>query len=81
MIRNIEIMGEAARNIEQRLPDFAEQHPEVPWADMYFMRNRVSHGYFAVDLEIVWKTTQNDLPALGEQVSSLLEDLQKKNWP
>lgn len=79
VIRNIEIMGEAARNIEQRHPDFAEQHPEVPWADMYFMRNRVSHGYFAVDLEIVWKTTQNDLPGLGEQVSSLLEDLQKNS--
>lgn len=65
MIRNIEIMGEAARNIEQRHPDFAEQHPDIPWADMYFMRNRVSHGYFTVDLEIVWKTIQNDLPGLA----------------
>lgn len=79
VIRNIEIMGEAARNIEQRHPDFAKQHPDVPWADMYFMRNRVSHGYFTVDLEIVWKTIQNDLPGLARQVSTLLTDLQKNN--
>lgn len=77
VIRNIEIIGEAARNIEQRHPDFANQHPEVPWSDMYFMRNRVSHGYFAVDLEIVWKTTQIDLPELSKAVTPLLKNLQK----
>lgn len=79
VIRNIEIIGEAARNIEQRHRNFADQHPEVPWSDMYLMRNRVSHGYFAVDFEVVWKTIQNDLPELAEQVTVILGDLQRTN--
>lgn len=77
VIRNIEIIGEAARNIEQRHRNFADQHPEVPWSDMYLMRNRVSHGYFAVDFEVVWKTIQRDLPELAEQVTVILGDLQR----
>lgn len=46
VIRNIEIMGEAANNIRQHHPDFAAQHQEIPWEDIYWMRNRVAHGYF-----------------------------------
>jgi uncharacterized protein with HEPN domain len=68
VIRNIEIIGEAARNIEQHSPEFAAQHPDIPWEDMYLMRNRVSHGYFSVDLEVVWKTVQRDLPELEQQI-------------
>lgn len=68
VIRNIEIIGEAARNIERRYPDFSGQHPDVPWEDIYLMRNRVSHGYFSIDLEIVWKTIQSDLPVLEQQI-------------
>lgn len=75
VIRNIEIIGEAAKNIEHHYPGFASLHPEVPWGDMYVMRNRVSHGYFTVDLEIVWKTIQNDLPGLSIQLTELLDDM------
>ena len=71
VIRNIEIMGEAARNIERRYPEFSALHPDVPWEDIYLMRNRVSHGYFSIDLEIVWKTIQNDLPLLEQQILAL----------
>ncbi len=71
VIRNIEIIGEAARNIERNDPVFAAQHAEIPWEVIYAMRNRVAHGYFKVDLEIVWKTIQADLPALGWQISKL----------
>lgn len=46
VIRNIEIMGEAARRIDRRYPDFASQHPEVPWGEMYVMRNRVRMAIF-----------------------------------
>jgi uncharacterized protein with HEPN domain len=73
VIRNIEILGEAARNIERHYPAYASQHAEVPWSDIYLMRNRVSHGYFSVDLEIVWKTIKHDLPALAAQISALLK--------
>lgn len=75
VIRNIEIVGEAARNIERHHPDFATRHPDVPWEDVYLMRNRVSHGYFTVDLEIVWTTVKRDIPELEEQAKRLLAGL------
>lgn len=75
VIRNVEIIGEASRNIEQRHPEFAGAHPELPLAYAYQMWNAVAHGYFKVDLEIVWKTIQNDLPRLHEQIKKALEDL------
>jgi uncharacterized protein with HEPN domain len=74
VIRNIEIIGEAAQNIQKHAPEFARQHADIPWEDMYLMRNRVSHGYFTVDLAVVWRTVQRDIPELGRQI----ELLQKK---
>jgi uncharacterized protein with HEPN domain len=68
VIRNIEIIGEACHNIEVHFPDFTTAHPELPLAFAYQMRNAVAHGYFKVDLEIVWKTIQNDLTLLYKQV-------------
>lgn len=75
VIRNIEIIGEASHNIEDHYPEFAAAHPELPLAFAYQMRNAVAHGYFKVDLEIVWKTIQNDLPGLHQQVKTLRQDL------
>lgn len=72
VIRNFEIIGEACRNIELHHAGFAENHPEVPWGFAYEMRNALAHGYFKVDLEIVWKTIQNDLPGLAEQVRGIM---------
>ena len=72
VIRNIEIVGEASRNIEQRFPAFATANPALPLAIAYQMRNAVAHGYFTVDFEIVWKTLQHDLPGLLVQVQALL---------
>ena len=75
VMRNIEGMGEAARNVLRLHPDFAAAHSDVPWALMVGMRNRVSHGYFAVDWDLIWATVQNDLPVLDDQVTSLLVGL------
>ena len=72
VLRNIEVMGEAARNVQRHHADFAAAHADVPWAVMVGMRNRVSHGYFAVDGDLVWATVQHDLPALQAQVLALL---------
>jgi uncharacterized protein with HEPN domain len=58
VIRNFEIIGEASRNIEVQYPEFSAAHPELPLAFAYQMRNAVAHGYFKVDLEIVWNTIQ-----------------------
>lgn len=73
VIRNIEIIGEAARQIQQQAPDFVTAHPELPWADMRNMRNRMIHAYFDVDINVVWGTVKTDLPQLKRQVDALLQ--------
>ena len=75
VIRNFEIIGEASHNIEQHYPGFSGEHPELPLAFAYQMRNAVAHGYFQVDLEIVWQTVHTDLSNLYEQVRGLLRVL------
>ena len=76
VIRNFEIIGEAARNVEKRYPQFAGEHPQVPWAVAYEMRNVLAHGYFKVDLRVVWQTIKRDLPQLQAQVGQL-----RNEWP
>jgi uncharacterized protein with HEPN domain len=73
VLRNLEIIGEAANKIRKTEPDFAERHSEVPWALIYAMRNRVSHAYHKVDLEVVWRTVQDDLPSMLQQVMLLIQ--------
>ncbi len=74
VVRNIEIIGEASHRIETGFPDFAAAHPELPVSSAYQMRNAVAHGYFEVDLEIVWKTVKSDLPALAAVTRKLLAE-------
>jgi uncharacterized protein with HEPN domain len=82
VIRNLEIIGEAAANIRRQFPAFTDEHPEFRWQDAYGMRNLLAHGYFKVDLTIVWKTALEDLPKLKATVESLLvgldDDLRKR---
>jgi uncharacterized protein with HEPN domain len=75
VVRNFEIIGEASRNIELADPGFAKAHPEIPFAFAYEMRNALAHGYFQVDLEIVWKTIEVDLPELASQIRQLANNL------
>jgi len=75
VIRNLEIIGEAARNIKRYHPDFSASHPDVPWESAYEMRNALSHGYSKVDLEIVWRTIQTDLPGLERRIRDILAGL------
>ncbi|NCO96422.1 MAG: DUF86 domain-containing protein [Armatimonadetes bacterium] len=65
----IEIIGEAAN---QAPADERDKHPEIPWADIIGMRHKLIHGYNLVDLEIVWRTAQEDLPALVRQLEQVL---------
>jgi len=76
VVRNFEVIGEASRNIERYHDAFAELHPEVPWSVMYAMRNRVAHGYFKVDFELIWKTIHEDLPVLHDQLTQLLSSME-----
>ena len=75
VIRNLEIIGEACRNIARADPGFIEAHPEIPFSVAYEMRNALAHGYFKTDLAIVWRTIENDLPPLRESVGPLLAAL------
>jgi uncharacterized protein with HEPN domain len=74
VIRNMEIVGEACRNLERSHPSFAAAHPELPLSFAYEMRNALAHGYFKVDLALVWKTIETDLPDLYERVRSIVAD-------
>jgi uncharacterized protein with HEPN domain len=72
VIRNIEIIGEAARRLT---PLFTNQNPRVPWREIASMRNRLAHGYFAINLLTVWNVAKKDMPELCEQVSGILTTL------
>ncbi|WP_328592022.1 HepT-like ribonuclease domain-containing protein [Tepidimonas charontis] len=71
VLRNFEIIGEAANKLQRADPVFAAQNAHIPWQALYTMRNRVSHGYDQVDLVIVWKTIQHDLPRLCQQIRAI----------
>jgi len=73
-IRNIEIIGEAARNIERASTAFTADHRHIPWSAMIAMRNRVSHGYMTINLSLVWKTIRSDLPELGKSIRALRDE-------
>jgi len=79
VIRNLEVIGEASRNIERAHPDFAAAHPELPLALANDMRNALSHGYFKVDLGIVWTTIQGNVPDLYAQVQDALASLRNQD--
>lgn len=73
VIRTFEVIGEAANNIKKRHAEFARMHPDIPFGFAIGMRNALSHGYFKVDFELVWKTIHEDLPELHSQVRKLIE--------
>lgn len=77
VIRNFEIIGEAAQHLRQRYPDFVASHAEIPWRSAYGMRNALTHGYFTVDLAQVWATIRNDLPPFRTLLRALLEGIQE----
>ena len=70
-VRSIEIIGEATRHIAD---DYRQQHPELEWRAMAGMRDRLIHGYFGVDYELVWDVAINKIPRLREDLTSLLGD-------
>ena len=69
VIRRIEIMGEAAGRLSSA---FRDRHPEIPWARIRGMRNRMIHGYEEIDMDIVWDTVERHIPHLISQVERLV---------
>ena len=74
VIRRLEIIGEAARNIPN---EFRRKFPEVPWSEMARMRDKLIHKYFGVDLDLTWDIVKEDLPNLKEKIERILEKLSR----
>ncbi len=69
VIRNFEIIGEAANKVPDTIK---EKYPEVPWSEMYLLRNKVSHEYFGIDYDIIWDVITNELPNNLNQIAVIL---------
>lgn len=69
VIRNLEIIGEASRNIPDEM---RERNPEIPWKKMVGLRNIATHAYFGVDLEIIWEIITKNLPETKNQIRKTL---------
>ncbi len=74
----IEIIGEAARHIPKNVRD---KYPAIAWGKVKGMRNHIAHGYFGIDLEIVWKTIAQDIPPLRRELARMLEESKKPSEP
>ena len=72
VIRNFEIIGEAAKNLPGHIKD---NNPDLPWEEMYLLRNKVSHEYFGIDYEIIWDVCVNHLPENKLQIQSIIDSL------
>jgi len=71
VILNIIVIGEAATQLVDEHSEFAAHNPEIPWQKMRGMRNRMAHGYFDTNLDIVWDTVQQAFPELEQQILRL----------
>ncbi len=69
LVHLVEIIGEAASKVRE---GFQEAHPEIPWAVIVGMRNRLVHAYFDVDLDRVWDTVKDDLPPLIARLEKIV---------
>jgi len=74
LVMSLIVFGEAATRIMDQHPAFAELHPGVPWRSMRGMRNRIAHGYFDINLEVVWDTVQSALPDLLNRLPAISRD-------
>jgi uncharacterized protein with HEPN domain len=74
VIRNFEVIGEASRNIPKALQD---RYLEMPWSEMYLLRNKVSHEYFGVDYEVIWDVAVHYLPQNKKRLEEIIQ-LEKK---
>ena len=73
VIRALEIIGEATKNLPEPLK---KDHPEVPWRKMTAIRDKVIHGYFWIDPEIVWTTIKEDIPSVKLLIEKILDEVE-----
>lgn len=72
VVHHLEIIGEAATHVSQAI---RQSHPEVDWIAITGTRNQLAHGYFDVDLGLIWETVERDIPMLLKQMTRILESI------
>lgn len=83
VIMSLIIIGEAATRVMDSYAEFIQTHTEVPWRSMRNMRNRMAHGYFDINLDVVWETVQEWLPELLKQLPAVrleVDDLDRNDY-
>ena len=70
VILNLIVLGEAATRLMDRHPELVAGQPQIEWQAMRGMRNRIAHGYYEIDLDVVWDTVALGLPELLEKLSA-----------
>jgi uncharacterized protein with HEPN domain len=73
VVRSIEVIGEAAKRIPKATRD---KHRDVPWKKLAGMRDKLIHEYFGIDLEILWKAANREIPPLKKPIQSVLDSLE-----
>ncbi len=72
VVRTLEIIGEATKNLSKEL---RAKHKEIPWKEIAGMRDKLIHWYFGIKWELVWETVKNKIPELKNQLSKISEEL------
>ncbi len=78
VILNIVVMGEAATKLIRDYPELVERYPQVHWKSIKGMRNRIAHGYFDINLDVVWDTVRDALPRLTAALNAISDELAEK---
>jgi len=78
VIRRVEIIGEAVKNLPAEIRDAA---PDVPWRRIAGMRDKIVHDYMGVDIELIWAVVQRDLPRLARDVRGLVAQQRSDEGP
>jgi uncharacterized protein with HEPN domain len=76
VVRRLEVLGEASRQLRDVLPDAYERFPSVPFRTMYAMRNELIHGYIHVNYELVYSVAEKEIPGLIVALKDVL-----RSWP
>lgn len=74
VIRQMEIIGEAAKNLSSQ---FKEKHPDIQWKQIAGMRDKLIHQYFGVNIKKVWQTVKKDIPILKEKINAIIKEAEK----